>query len=224
MRCAFHPATSAAHIVEIAVGERERIAALRRHHPELVPLLSQIRRVDDALAVRRKIRTRLPCGFFVVNLARFGAGLRFHPPEAAGAVNVSAIRDEENFRPVRRPGRADLMIELAVVIARQIAAVLSGQAVNVCQFAVCGIRPTKIWKCPLNEVETNAIRLPSGEKRGSTLTAPPCVSCCVAWSPDSTPRVRPHPWRKRHKPPSAHRTSNRAGSRSPARRSIAPRP
>ena len=30
-----------------------------------------------------------------------------------------------------------------------------------------------MWKRPLNEVETKAIRLPSGEKRGSRLTAPP---------------------------------------------------
>ena len=124
------------YVVEIAIGKRKRIAALGGHHPELVPLLSQIRRVDDALAVGRKIRARLPGGLFVMNLARLGARLRLHPPEAAGAVNVPAVRNEKNFFPVRRPGRADLMIELAVVVARESAAVLSGQALDVFQFAV----------------------------------------------------------------------------------------
>ena len=78
-----------------------------------------------------------------MNLARFGAGFRFHAPETAGAVNVAAIGDEKNLGPVGRPGRADFMIELAVVVTGQGAAVLSGQTLDVLQFAIAN-SPTKM--------------------------------------------------------------------------------
>src|ERR1700730_3354674 len=123
-------------IVEITVGDRERIATLGRHQPELVPLLPEIRRVYDALAVWREIRSSLPRRFFVVNLARFGARFRFHAPETARAIDVAAIRNEKYVSAVRRPGRADLMIELAVVVASQNAALLSGQALHLAQLAI----------------------------------------------------------------------------------------
>src|ERR1700730_14139447 len=123
-------------IVEITAGEGERIATLGRHQPELVPLLPEIRRVYDALAVWREIRSRLPRRFFVVNLVRFGARFCFHAPETARAIDVVAIRNEKYLSSVRRPGRADLMIELAVIIASQIAAVLSGQALHLAQVAI----------------------------------------------------------------------------------------
>ncbi len=57
-------------VVEITIGKRKGVATVGRNHPQLVPLLPQIRRIHDAFAVGRKIRPRFPGGFFIVNLAR----------------------------------------------------------------------------------------------------------------------------------------------------------
>ena len=70
-------------IVEVAVRKMKSIAALRRHDPQLMPLLSEIRRVNDALTVGRKVRPRLPGGFFVVDLGASAPGIAFirqNPP------------------------------------------------------------------------------------------------------------------------------------------------
>src|SRR5580704_12843465 len=59
------------------VGQRKRISAVCGHRPQLVPLLTQVRCVDDSLAVGRKVWPSLPRCFFVVKLARFRTGFGF---------------------------------------------------------------------------------------------------------------------------------------------------
>src|SRR5882672_8498357 len=83
--------------VELTVGQREGIPALARHQPELMPLPTEIRAVDDARTVRRPVRPRLPRRLFVAQLAQRRAGARLHPPEPAGAVEVAAIGDEDDL-------------------------------------------------------------------------------------------------------------------------------
>src|SRR6266849_11018014 len=89
-----------------------------------MPGLPQIRRIHHALAVRRKVGASLPVRLFIMNLfvvsiGRLGARLRLDLPESASAVNVSPIRDKQNFRTITRPNGTDLVIHLAVVITRQ---------------------------------------------------------------------------------------------------------
>src|SRR5277367_7102107 len=104
-----------------------------------MPLAAEIRSVHNAFPVGRGIRTGLPRGLFVMNLACLRAGLRLHSPEAAGSVDVSAVRNENHLGSVRRPGWADLMIEFAVVEARQIAAGFAGKPPHVGQLATAEI-------------------------------------------------------------------------------------
>src|SRR5579859_5905085 len=84
--------------VECAVCQWEWIAAFAGHHPELIPLTTEIRAVDDALSVRRPIGARLPGRFLVAELAQRRAGSRLHAPESAGAVDVPAIQDRKSTR------------------------------------------------------------------------------------------------------------------------------
>src|SRR5690242_3838570 len=101
-----------------------------------MPLLSKVRGVHQALAIWRKIWPGLPGGFFVMNFVHFLAGLRFHPPKSAGAVDVAAVGNEENLITIARPDWTDFVIELAVVIACQFAACLPGQALDVLKLTV----------------------------------------------------------------------------------------
>src|SRR5438477_3871623 len=81
-------------VVEFTIGKRESIAALGRHHPKLVPGLTEIRRIYDALAVRRKIWASFPRSFFVVNFVGLSARFRLHAPEPTRSINMSAIRNK----------------------------------------------------------------------------------------------------------------------------------
>ncbi len=74
-----------------------------------------------------------------MNFMRFGAGLRLHPPESPGSVNVPMVRDKQDLAAISRPHRADFVIELAVVITWQIAASLSCQALHVPEFTAAEI-------------------------------------------------------------------------------------
>src|SRR4029077_3828229 len=76
-----------------------------------------------------------PGSFFVVDFPGFGPRSRFHAPETTCAVNVPAVGDKEQLRTVRGPRRADLMIALAVVVARQGAAAFAGHLLHVLQRA-----------------------------------------------------------------------------------------
>src|SRR6202790_1985790 len=108
-----------------------------------MPGLPEIRRIPHALAVRRKIRARLPVRLFVMNLfvvgigvmsiSRLGARLRLDLPESPRAVNVSPIRDKENFRSIPRPRWTDLVVRLAVVITRQRADILRSKLPHVAE-------------------------------------------------------------------------------------------
>src|SRR5437667_12442454 len=104
-----------------------------------MPLLSKVRGVHQAFTIGRKIRTRLPGGFFIMNFMCFGAGLRLHPPESASAVDVAAVGNEENLITIARPDWTDFVIELAVVITWQIAGSLSSQALHVPEFTTAEI-------------------------------------------------------------------------------------
>src|ERR1700730_3871602 len=138
------------HIVEVTVRKRESIAALSRHHPQLVPLLSQVRCVQDPLSVRREIRSRLPSRLFVVDLVGFGPRLGFHPPETTGTVNVTAVGNKKDFRSIRRPRWTDLVVKRAVVITRQISAGFARQALYILELAGA--------KLPHKDVEMALIR------------------------------------------------------------------
>src|SRR2546430_5640877 len=117
--------------VKISVGKWEGIASLGRHHPKLMPRPAEIRRVHNSFAVWRRIRSRLPGSFFIMYFVRFGARFRLHAPETTRPINVPAVRNENQFRTVRRPCRADLVIELTVVIARQFASIFSCEALHI---------------------------------------------------------------------------------------------
>ena len=101
-----------------------------------MPCLTEIRCVYDSFAVRRKIRPRLPRSFLIMYFARFSAQFRLHAPETTRPIDVAAVRNENQFRPVRRPGWTDLVIKLTVVIARQITSIFSGKPLCIFEFAI----------------------------------------------------------------------------------------
>ena len=105
------------HTVEVSIRKRKGIAPLRWHHPELMPGLALIGGINKPLAVRGEVGARFPGGLLIVNLTRLGARLGLYAPKTAGAVNVSTVRDEQQFGAVRRPRGADLMVVFAIVIA-----------------------------------------------------------------------------------------------------------
>src|SRR6202008_1351626 len=69
-------------------------------------------------------------GLLVIQLARCRAGDRGHEPQAARAMNVPAVRHEQQRLAVARPGWIDLVVVGAVVVARQWAAVLAREALR----------------------------------------------------------------------------------------------
>ena len=76
-----------------------------------------------------------------MDLTHFGAGLGLHAPQAAGAVDVAAVGDEQNFLAVARPDRADLVVIGGVVVARQLGFVLGRELLHVAECAagkICG--------------------------------------------------------------------------------------
>ena len=75
-----------------------------------------------------------------MNFSRFSARRSFHPPKSSSTIDVSAIGNENNFRSVRGPSGADLMIEGAVVITWQRTAGLAGQALHMRDVAVREVR------------------------------------------------------------------------------------
>ena len=105
-------------VVVLPVGERESVASGRRKRPELVPLPSQVRGIDDPASVGRDLEAGLPVRLLVVNLAPVGAGSRPHAKETAGTVDSSAVRNVEDLASIGRPHRAQLVVERTVVVAR----------------------------------------------------------------------------------------------------------
>ena len=71
-----------------------------------------------------------------MDLVRFGAWLRLHAPESAGTVDMATIGNEQNFRAVAGPHRADFVVNLAVVIARKRAEVLRCELLNIGEFTI----------------------------------------------------------------------------------------
>ena len=94
--------------VELAIGELERVAAVGRHQPELVPLPAEVGAVHHAPTVAAPVGPRLPGGLLVADLARPGhsarAAIRQNP---AGAPDVAAVGDRGSApgRPATRPAR-----------------------------------------------------------------------------------------------------------------------
>src|SRR5246127_2662645 len=118
-------------VVEVSIRKRKRIATLSGHHPQLVPSLADVGRIDNALAVGRESWSCFPGSFFVMNLARLRSRLRLHPPKATGSVEMATIRNVQQFLPIGRPCRADLVIEPAVVITRERTAVLACESLHI---------------------------------------------------------------------------------------------
>ncbi len=150
--------------VPVAVRDGKCVAALRRHDPQLVPLPPKVRAINHARAIRRKIRPRPPICFLVVNFARLRSRLRFHAPEAAGAVNVPFVRNEQNFLAVARPHRTDFHVERAVVIAGKRTLCFSRQPHYVFQSSAPHIGPENVKPLVVgsrNEHNVLSIRRPA---------------------------------------------------------------
>ena len=110
--------------IELPVGERKHVAPLAGHEPQLIPLTAHVGAVNDAGAVGGPVGVGFPRGFLVADLAQRRTGGRRHAPEAAAAVDMPAIGDEDQLPPVGRPGGRQIVIPRAVVIARQLAVVV----------------------------------------------------------------------------------------------------
>ena len=119
--------------VPVAESQRKRLPASGGHQPQLQPVASEVRAVDDPCPVGREVRSRLPVGLLVTQLNRVRAGNRRRAPETPGAVNATAIGNEHDRLAVACPGRVDLVVVGAVVIPRQRALVLPRQPQRICQ-------------------------------------------------------------------------------------------
>src|SRR5690606_4919420 len=114
--------------VELAVGQWKRLAAAAdRRGPQLMPLPSEVRGIDDALALRGPVRPRAPARLFVSHQHRRLRAVERHPPDAAGAVRHFRVANVQDFPPVGRPRRMKFMIVRAVVVAFHFALALLEQ-------------------------------------------------------------------------------------------------
>ena len=66
-----------------------------------MPLPAEVRAIDHAGAVGRKIWPGFPVCFLVMNFLCLRARLRLHFPEAARAMNMALVRDKKDFLAVR---------------------------------------------------------------------------------------------------------------------------
>ena len=114
--------------VPVPVGEREGLAALPGHQPQLQPVAPEIGAVEDAPAIGGVVRARAPVGLLVVQLGRGCPRHRRHFPESPGAVDAAAVGDVDDRLAVARPGGVDLVVIGTVVVPRQRALVLAGDA------------------------------------------------------------------------------------------------
>jgi hypothetical protein len=105
--------------VVLAIGQRERLSSIGGHEPELVPLPAVIGAVDDAPAIPCPVGTGLPRRLLVAQLPLLGSRLRASPPEPPGAPDPAVVADVEELLAVRRPGGREVVVVLAVVVARQ---------------------------------------------------------------------------------------------------------
>ena len=137
--------------VERAVGELERHAAVARHEPELIVLRADVRAVHHTLAVGRPVRPRLPRRLLVVDEPHRVARLGAHAPEAARPPDLSAVRDDDQFLPVRRPRWREIVIVHAVVVARELAVAVRGDP--------CGLRSSAVPHIHRVDVPPPLIRL-----------------------------------------------------------------
>src|SRR6202011_5129720 len=78
-------------VVGFSIGYRKRLAPFRWHEPELVPLLTEVRSVDQPFSVGRKIWARLPSSLFIMDFMSRRAKFGLHSPKTASAVNMVAI-------------------------------------------------------------------------------------------------------------------------------------
>src|SRR6476620_2713474 len=129
--------------IELTVGELDRVAARRREEPQLIPLPTMIAAVDDARAVARPVGARLPRRLLEMQLARSGAGAGFHAPDAARAVDPPAIRHEDELAPIGRPRWREVVVEDTVVVARETAVPVLGDALHAVEPNVTAARPRR---------------------------------------------------------------------------------
>src|SRR5205823_1226899 len=113
--------------IELPVRERKHVAAFAGHEPQLIPLAAEVGAVDHSGAVRGPVGPRLPGRLLVADLPQRRSRRRGHAPEPAAAVDMPAIRNEDQLFPVGRPGGREIVVPSAVVIARQLAVVVLGE-------------------------------------------------------------------------------------------------
>ena len=108
-------------VIALAVGQLEGAARLGRRQPELVALAPEVRAVDHAPAVAGPVRPRLPIRLLLAHQPHRSARPRLHPPEVARAPDVAAVGNQDELLAVGRPGGREVLVELRVVIARELA-------------------------------------------------------------------------------------------------------
>src|SRR5207253_7770510 len=99
------------------------VAAFAGHEPQLIPLAAEVGAVDHSGAVRGPVWPRLPGRLLVADLAQRRSGRRGHAPEPAAAVDMPAIRNEDQLLPVGRPGGREIVGAGAVVVPWQLGVV-----------------------------------------------------------------------------------------------------
>src|SRR5262249_36505660 len=90
----------------------------------------------DALAVARPVGPRAPCRLFVVDEVGCSFGLGTRAPKATRPVDAIGIVNEEQLFAVWRPRRADLVVDLTVVITLLGGDGLLGQALSTLRYSI----------------------------------------------------------------------------------------
>ena len=107
--------------VVLAKRQLVRLATAGRQHEEVGELAAEMRRVDEALAVRRPRRARAIERLFLVDQARLLAGhdvgFDGHAPDAARAERDAAVRDQQQLASIGRPRRREVDVVVAKVQA-----------------------------------------------------------------------------------------------------------
>ena len=174
----------------------------------------------ELYTTRRPSRLQSGRAFQLVSSSRISRGVppgaRRHPPESARAPDVAPVGEEDQLAAVRRPGGREILVHRVVVVAREPALVVLADPLESPGRAVAVTVGGEHVPAALDSGRVNAIRLPSGDQRGSRLTAPSRRSAVDAPVADRAGGAR---WRR----PGTRRTRS-AARRRPVRLVVVARP
>ena len=164
--------------VEFAEGQRQAAPRHRASSATIVPLAAVIAGEQHPLAVGREFRARVPAGLFAAG-------------PCGGRAGSSTATDQMSPVPQATSGLATIEMRLPSgdhdgLIAGRRPNSNSGRSCSDVRRAAgaCSCKPSAPMsamnrlKWPVPSVETQAMRVPSGDRRGSTLTAPPESARC----------------------------------------------